>query len=246
MWAANTWRPDLHREAVTWLREGRLPDVQTTVPGLHNAPEAILGMLKGQNIGKMLGSLSLAAVPAKKLVDQSVRVGTVRRLDSEHHPEVQRRENVIHHLIRTRHDAAASAGAFEDQLNLIGPLTQTTLPHIVIRTEVDDGAQGHDTFRRADVLQQIVRPLDKILPETAGIRRKSVRGQTTLRDRHQQLADVTPTPIDARRIDTCSRRDRGDRHLVGTALTDQLGDGLMNSGNHTGTAPTGPTRRSLS
>jgi hypothetical protein len=41
-------------EASTWLREGRLVCDETIVDGLENAPVAFIGMLRGQNIGKMV------------------------------------------------------------------------------------------------------------------------------------------------------------------------------------------------
>ncbi|GAA0530529.1 NADP-dependent oxidoreductase [Saccharopolyspora subtropica] len=37
-----------------WLREGRITYRETVVEGLRNAPEAFLGMLRGENTGKML------------------------------------------------------------------------------------------------------------------------------------------------------------------------------------------------
>ncbi|WP_245658500.1 NADP-dependent oxidoreductase [Microtetraspora malaysiensis] len=46
--------PDLLHEVGGWLRDGRLRERQTVVNGLRNAPDAFLGMLRGENIGKML------------------------------------------------------------------------------------------------------------------------------------------------------------------------------------------------
>lgn len=49
---------DLRERFVTevggWLREGKLRYQETVVAGLANAPEAFLGMLRGENTGKML------------------------------------------------------------------------------------------------------------------------------------------------------------------------------------------------
>jgi NADPH-dependent curcumin reductase CurA len=42
------------REATTWVREGRLRYRETVVDGIENAPKAFLGLLRGENIGKML------------------------------------------------------------------------------------------------------------------------------------------------------------------------------------------------
>ncbi len=41
-------------EATAWVREGRLQYREDVVKGLTNAPEAFIGMLRGQNFGKLL------------------------------------------------------------------------------------------------------------------------------------------------------------------------------------------------
>jgi NADPH-dependent curcumin reductase CurA len=42
------------REAGEWVRDGRLQYRETIVEGIQNAPDAFLGLLRGENIGKML------------------------------------------------------------------------------------------------------------------------------------------------------------------------------------------------
>ena len=42
------------RQAGEWLRDGRLQYRETVVEGIENAPKAFLGLLRGENIGKML------------------------------------------------------------------------------------------------------------------------------------------------------------------------------------------------
>jgi NADPH-dependent curcumin reductase CurA len=42
------------REAAEWVRDGRLRYRETVVEGIENAPKAFLGLLRGENIGKML------------------------------------------------------------------------------------------------------------------------------------------------------------------------------------------------
>jgi len=37
-----------------WLREGKVKFEETVVDGLENAPDAFLGLLRGENLGKML------------------------------------------------------------------------------------------------------------------------------------------------------------------------------------------------
>ena len=41
-------------QATEWVREGRLQYRETIVDGIENAPSAFLGLLRGENIGKML------------------------------------------------------------------------------------------------------------------------------------------------------------------------------------------------
>jgi NADPH-dependent curcumin reductase CurA len=46
--------PEFLAKAQEWLREGRLHYRETVVEGIENAPKAFLGLLRGENIGKML------------------------------------------------------------------------------------------------------------------------------------------------------------------------------------------------
>lgn len=45
---------EFHAQAQEWLRDGRLRYRETVVEGIENAPRAFLGLLRGENIGKML------------------------------------------------------------------------------------------------------------------------------------------------------------------------------------------------
>ncbi|MCY1036267.1 NADP-dependent oxidoreductase [Corallococcus sp. BB11-1] len=47
-------RADFLRDMGGWLREGKVSDVSTVVDGLDKAPDAFIGMLRGDNTGKML------------------------------------------------------------------------------------------------------------------------------------------------------------------------------------------------
>jgi NADPH-dependent curcumin reductase CurA len=49
--------PDYLAEMVGWLREGRVRFDETVVEGLDRAPEAFLGLLRGENTGKMVVKL---------------------------------------------------------------------------------------------------------------------------------------------------------------------------------------------
>jgi NADPH-dependent curcumin reductase CurA len=46
--------PDFLREMGGWVREGKITDEETVVEGIENAPRAFMGLLKGENRGKML------------------------------------------------------------------------------------------------------------------------------------------------------------------------------------------------
>ncbi|WP_430790060.1 NADP-dependent oxidoreductase [Actinoplanes sp. G11-F43] len=46
--------PDFVAEVGGWLREGKITARETVVEGIENAPEAFLGLLRGDNTGKMV------------------------------------------------------------------------------------------------------------------------------------------------------------------------------------------------
>jgi NADPH-dependent curcumin reductase CurA len=49
--------PDFVRDVGGWLREGRIKYRETVVEGIENAPEAFIGLLRGENLGKMVVKL---------------------------------------------------------------------------------------------------------------------------------------------------------------------------------------------
>lgn len=51
-------RPAFLAEMTGWLREGSVKTRETIVEGLENAPRALIGLLQGENIGKMLVKLA--------------------------------------------------------------------------------------------------------------------------------------------------------------------------------------------
>ena len=46
--------PDFLRDMSGWLREGKIRDEETFVEGIENAPAAFMGLLRGENRGKMI------------------------------------------------------------------------------------------------------------------------------------------------------------------------------------------------
>ena len=42
------------RDVSTWVREGRIKYREDVVEGLENAPRALIGLLRGENFGKLL------------------------------------------------------------------------------------------------------------------------------------------------------------------------------------------------
>jgi NADPH-dependent curcumin reductase CurA len=46
--------PDFTREVSGWLREGKIRYRETVLDGLEHAPEAFIGLLRGENLGKMV------------------------------------------------------------------------------------------------------------------------------------------------------------------------------------------------
>lgn len=50
--------PEFLRAMGQWLREGRISYREDIVQGLHNAPAALIGMLRGKNFGKLLVELN--------------------------------------------------------------------------------------------------------------------------------------------------------------------------------------------
>jgi NADPH-dependent curcumin reductase CurA len=48
---------DFLREVGPWVADGRIKAPETVLEGLENAPAALMGLLRGQNTGKMLVKL---------------------------------------------------------------------------------------------------------------------------------------------------------------------------------------------
>jgi NADPH-dependent curcumin reductase len=46
--------PEFRRQMLGWMREGRMRWREDVVEGLRRAPEAFIGLLKGENFGKLV------------------------------------------------------------------------------------------------------------------------------------------------------------------------------------------------
>ena len=46
--------PDFVRDAAGWIADGSLKHRETIVDGIERAPQAFIGLLEGENVGKML------------------------------------------------------------------------------------------------------------------------------------------------------------------------------------------------
>jgi hypothetical protein len=54
VWDFNAQEEAFRREVGAWLREGKVKHREDVTEGLENAPEALIGLLKGRNFGKAL------------------------------------------------------------------------------------------------------------------------------------------------------------------------------------------------
>jgi NADPH-dependent curcumin reductase CurA len=52
---------DFLRDVSAWLREGRIKYREDVVDGLEKAPRALIGLLRGENFGKMLVRVAAGA-----------------------------------------------------------------------------------------------------------------------------------------------------------------------------------------
>jgi NADPH-dependent curcumin reductase CurA len=50
--------PDFMRDMAAWTKAGKMKWRETIVDGIERAPEAFLGLFKGENFGKMLVRLA--------------------------------------------------------------------------------------------------------------------------------------------------------------------------------------------
>jgi NADPH-dependent curcumin reductase CurA len=47
-------QPEFANRVSTWIQEGALHVSETVIDGLENAPDAFIGLLRGENVGKMI------------------------------------------------------------------------------------------------------------------------------------------------------------------------------------------------
>ena len=54
VWDYAAQQGDFLRDVASWIRDGRLKYREDFVDGLENAPRALIGLLKGENFGKLV------------------------------------------------------------------------------------------------------------------------------------------------------------------------------------------------
>ena len=55
---------EFHSSMIKWINEGKIKWKETIVEGLENAPNAFIGLFKGENFGKMLVKIGTEAAVA--------------------------------------------------------------------------------------------------------------------------------------------------------------------------------------
>ena len=58
MYEFNHLREQFLTDMRRWMQEGRMKYSETIMDGIENAPNALIGLLQGQNTGKMLVRLA--------------------------------------------------------------------------------------------------------------------------------------------------------------------------------------------
>ena len=51
-------KPKFNEEMTAWVKSGKIKYQETIVNGIENAPRALIGLLNGENTGKMLVQLA--------------------------------------------------------------------------------------------------------------------------------------------------------------------------------------------
>src|SRR5690606_1609803 len=46
--------PEFHADMSQWIRDGKVKHKEDITPGLENAPQELIGLLKGENFGKKI------------------------------------------------------------------------------------------------------------------------------------------------------------------------------------------------
>jgi hypothetical protein len=71
----DTMLNEFHSSMIKWINEGKINLKETITEGLENAPNAFIGLFKGENFGKMLVNLGFALACDIRIASSNAKIG---------------------------------------------------------------------------------------------------------------------------------------------------------------------------